>query len=98
VVVVNEPPAKVAFLAMMTGSSRRRDSTPTPTKLKTPSAAAMVRCAAVASENANGSSSAIAAPQGPLPQHWYILWWITWRATVHHAVDDVAITGTLCGG
>ena len=26
------------------------------------------------------------------------MWWITWRAPVHYVVDDVASTGTLCGG
>jgi hypothetical protein len=28
----------------------------------------------------------------------YTMGWMTWRATVHDAVDDVASTGTLCGG
>jgi hypothetical protein len=26
------------------------------------------------------------------------MWWMLWRALVHYAVDDVASTGTLCGG
>ena len=25
------------------------------------------------------------------------MWWITWRASVRYAVDDVASTGTICG-
>jgi hypothetical protein len=26
------------------------------------------------------------------------LWWLTWRASVHYVADDVASTGTPCGG
>ena len=26
------------------------------------------------------------------------MWWMTWRAPVHYEVDDVASTGTPCGG
>jgi hypothetical protein len=25
-------------------------------------------------------------------------WWMTWQAPAHYVVDDVASTGTLCGG
>ena len=28
----------------------------------------------------------------------YTMRWMTWRAPVHYAVDDMASTGILCGG
>jgi len=31
-------------------------------------------------------------------EHRYTVWWMAWRAPVHHAVDGVASTGTRCAG
>jgi len=34
----------------------------------------------------------------PRGEHRYTMRWMTCRAPVHYAVDDVVSTGTLCGG